>query len=115
MPTFQRPAPLHPGFETYTVLPELKGLTPGEMAARGMAMMVFCRACGREVVITPHGLFDLFPMHRKKPIEAVVRAMRCETCGAREAQASGWSLEGPDQRLFFVRRAHARAEFKRTG
>lgn len=109
-PAYPRPAPEFPGsFETYTVLPELIGVTVRELVTKSQGLRLWCRACGRDIRITPFGLVTLFPTLQARHVETVVRAARCQTCGAKEAQGSGWAPEPPaSDRLVILAREHAR-------
>jgi hypothetical protein len=85
------------------------------MRARSMALRVWCRACGRDTIFTPHGLGELFPSKLEMTVEDFTLAGRCQTCGAQEAQASGFVLEVYDPRPMFVRKAHWKEPLKVRG
>lgn len=116
MPRYPRPPPERTGaFMNRVALPEVAGRTLGELSKRPSALRLWCRACGRDTVITPHGLAALFPTRLDMLAEDFAVAARCQTCGAQEAQACGWTLEVYDPRPMFVRREHARAPLKVRG
>ncbi|CAN5180342.1 hypothetical protein BH11PSE2_BH11PSE2_19680 [soil metagenome] len=113
---YQRPPPEYPGsFEHMPALPEIKGWTIRRLSLARKAVRFWCRACGRDVVITPTGLATIYRRRLDWTIEQAVAAAKCATCGANEAQASGHALEREDTRLSFVRREHAAAALKRNG
>jgi hypothetical protein len=75
------------------VLPELRQVTIEDMTRGAQALRLWCRACGRDVLITPLGLRQLGRRVQPWPVERFVRAARCDTCGEQQAQGSGWPLE----------------------
>ena len=94
MSSFLRPPPQYPGtFDALDVLPELVGRRLLAVAAANESVKLWCRACGRDVVLSPRSLRDLARGHHAMTVEQLVRASKCETCGANEAQASGWVLD----------------------
>lgn len=114
---FPRPAPEHPdSFAHMAVLPELKGWTLRRCSLARRALRLWCRACGRDVVITPAGMASTFRKQRALTVEEFVAQAKCATCGANEAQASMWCGENPsDPRPMFVRREHAGVALRRDG
>lgn len=110
LPAHLRPQPeFGCAFAEITALPEVAGRTLGALTTGRLGLRLRCRACGREVLITPRGLRDRYAGLLSATVEAFTRAARCETCGAREAQASGWPLEQAQlEQTVVVRRESAR-------
>jgi hypothetical protein len=105
-----RPDPEFTGpFGASRVLPELRGKTLGDLVARRAGVRLWCPACGRDVRITPKGLAERFPLLQACSVKAFVEAARCGTCGAKEAQGTGWSPEPRDaETCILLVREHAR-------
>ena len=105
MMRWSRPPPQFTGpHADATVMPELVGKTIEDLAQGASALRLWCRACGRDVLITPRGLRELGRSCLAWPVARFVRAARCDTCGERQAQGSGWPLEsGHRGRAIIVR------------
>ncbi|MDP3405030.1 MAG: hypothetical protein Q8S03_10100 [Brevundimonas sp.] len=89
-----RPPPQYPGpMAEAVILPELRGITIEDMTRGALALRLWCRNCGRDVLITPTGLRQLGRRVQPWTAERFVRAARCDTCGQQQAQGSGWPLE----------------------
>lgn len=112
---YPRPPPEYPSFDHMPALPEIKGWTMRRLSLARKAIRVRCRACGRETIVTPVGIQTIFRKRFDATIDQIVPALRCETCGGLEAQASGWTLEKDDPRLSFCRREHAGIALRRDG
>ena len=105
-----RPRPEFTGaFGAYRALPELMRKTLGDVARSGAGIRIWRQACGRDVRLTPWGIAQRFPLLPTCSVQAFVEASKCGTCGAQEAQATGWSPEPKHREIaILLVREHAR-------
>jgi hypothetical protein len=113
---FQRSPPEHTGqFMSRLVLPEIASRTLEELSKGRQYVRVWCTACDRDSIFTPYWLAELFPTKLTMSVEDFALAAKCATCGAQEAQVSGWAAETYDPRPMFVRREHHGVPLRRNG
>lgn len=81
-------------FADLPILPELKAERVSSMIRKRLGLAIWCRECGRKVVMTPLGMSRRFGDRLKCKITCVAPALTCSACGGRQLQLSSYISEG---------------------